>query len=226
MQQQQQRRRQQQTPRRLRRPLERRTRCSCLIDQSVRPTVDVRLLLRLSKIFTQFAHDTGPINRCDERCVLACFSDDQCFGNGFCATEVEPPACKCDRAAVGANCERLRKSQQTALVLSIILGPYGADQFYIGQTSKTTLLRGTNRIERTKCPSRFLRVFFFHRTRHREARAVGLPLSDSVRADNLSAMQQEEQSKRRSTKLLSWQHIRAVLSVLRRVSRRARLVDS
>jgi hypothetical protein len=67
----------------------------------------------------------------------ACLQDADCFGappysNGACDVDRTQPTCECYALAYGANCDALRKSQQTALVLSVLLGPYGAERFYLG----------------------------------------------------------------------------------------------
>ena len=69
----------------------------------------------------------------------------RCNGHGHCAewydaapASFQRPAnssltfCECDRDWTGPECSMQRKSQLTAFVLSLFLGPAGADQFYLG----------------------------------------------------------------------------------------------
>jgi len=67
----------------------------------------------------------------------------QCTGHGQCRdwNVLMPGAdagiprlafCECDRYYADPECKTLRKSQVTAFVLSLFLGMFGADQFYLG----------------------------------------------------------------------------------------------
>ena len=53
---------------------------------------------------------------------------------GACNTTAVPPQCICARPFGGPTCAYRRASQRSALTLSIVLGPYGAERFYIGRT--------------------------------------------------------------------------------------------
>lgn len=60
-----------------------------------------------------------------------------CGGNGFCEpfdrNNVANPTffCKCDLGWAGPECNTKQKSQTIAWLLSLLLGPVGADQFYL-----------------------------------------------------------------------------------------------
>jgi len=69
----------------------------------------------------------------------------QCNGHGLCKrwyglppvgsepqTSRQLSFCFCDRDWAGPECDIQRKSQQTAFMLSLFLGIFGADQFYLG----------------------------------------------------------------------------------------------
>jgi len=66
----------------------------------------------------------------------------KCSGHGICADWLETPVggasaselsfCQCDSTWADPECSTPRKSQATAFVLSVFLGIFGADQFYLG----------------------------------------------------------------------------------------------
>eukprot|EP01108_Squamamoeba_japonica_P000812 TRINITY_DN1291_c0_g1_i1.p1 TRINITY_DN1291_c0_g1~~TRINITY_DN1291_c0_g1_i1.p1 ORF type:complete len:176 (-),score=30.87 TRINITY_DN1291_c0_g1_i1:4-531(-) len=65
---------------------------------------------------------------------LNCFSDMQCGGTrGSC--EGEKRTCECFPPYAGEDCSYVRLKQSTALALSFVLGPYGADRFYLGDST-------------------------------------------------------------------------------------------
>jgi len=85
------------------------------------------------------------LNSCEDKALAP---ELRCNGHGHCsdwfdAVPVNTPAnssaaraqltfCECDRDWTGPECSMQRKSQLTAFMLSMFLGPVGADQFYLG----------------------------------------------------------------------------------------------
>lgn len=81
------------------------------------------------------------VNSCAEPGLAAAL---QCSGHGSCQRWYDLPPigattpandlrfCACDRDWAGPECNIQRKSQQTALLLSMFLGMFGVDQFYLG----------------------------------------------------------------------------------------------
>eukprot|EP01108_Squamamoeba_japonica_P000813 TRINITY_DN1291_c0_g1_i2.p1 TRINITY_DN1291_c0_g1~~TRINITY_DN1291_c0_g1_i2.p1 ORF type:complete len:230 (-),score=41.07 TRINITY_DN1291_c0_g1_i2:4-693(-) len=70
---------------------------------------------------------------------LNCFSDMQCGGTrGSC--EGEKRTCECFPPYAGEDCSYVRLKQSTALALSFVLGPYGADRFYLGDSSELAVV--------------------------------------------------------------------------------------
>jgi len=69
----------------------------------------------------------------------------QCSGRGVCKMwEAEDPEshtsfCECDRDWADPECGTQRKSQAVAYMLSVFLGPLGADQFYLGSSGNGLL---------------------------------------------------------------------------------------
>mmetsp|Transcript_22097 Transcript_22097/g.63288 ORF Transcript_22097/g.63288 Transcript_22097/m.63288 type:complete len:267 (-) Transcript_22097:51-851(-) len=86
------------------------------------------------------SHLAARLNSCaDERLPAPL----RCGGHGQCKDWFRPAPgagdemtplrfCECDRDWAGPECGTQRKSQFTALLLALFLGPLGADQFYLG----------------------------------------------------------------------------------------------
>jgi TM2 domain-containing membrane protein YozV len=66
-----------------------------------------------------------------------------CSGHGVCEpfdpNDLAHPIffCKCDEAYAGLECSQKRKKQSVAWMLSLVLGPFGADEMYLGWTEAT-----------------------------------------------------------------------------------------
>lgn len=66
-----------------------------------------------------------------------------CSGHGVCQpfdpNDLAHPMffCKCDEDYAGLECSHRRKRQSVAWMLSLVLGPFGADQMYLGWTQAT-----------------------------------------------------------------------------------------
>lgn len=79
------------------------------------------------------------LNSCANPAVPASL---KCSGHGICADWFETAAggasaselsfCQCDSSWADPECSTPRKSQATAFLLSVFLGVFGADQFYLG----------------------------------------------------------------------------------------------
>jgi len=81
------------------------------------------------------------VNSCAQPGLAAAL---QCSGHGSCQRWYDLPPigsktpandlrfCSCDRDWAGPECNIQRKSQQTAFLLSMFLGMFGVDQFYLG----------------------------------------------------------------------------------------------
>lgn len=79
---------------------------------------------------------TAQLNSCSVKDLATSL---QCNGHGTCekwyeGAEGAPDIrfCNCDSRWADPECRTQRKSQLTAFVLSVFLGPFGADQFYLG----------------------------------------------------------------------------------------------
>jgi len=76
-------------------------------------------------------------NSCMDKNVTA---QSVCSGHGYCApfdrNNIVKPVffCRCDMGWAGPECNVKQKSQAMAWLLSLLLGPIGADQFYLGWT--------------------------------------------------------------------------------------------
>lgn len=84
---------------------------------------------------------SAQLNSCQRRGIPATL---QCSGRGYCRAWTQNNAalavagttpvqfCECERDWAGPECQTRRKSQLTAFLLSLFLGFFGADYFYLG----------------------------------------------------------------------------------------------
>jgi len=104
------------------------------------PTHKVAAWRQQEEVYTKFSYKdpaTGAMkfNSCMNQQVSA---QHVCNGHGYCApfdrnNIVKPNFfCKCDLYWAGPECSVKQKSQTTAWLLALVLGPIGADQMYLG----------------------------------------------------------------------------------------------